>query len=166
MSMCHFFSEIDFLDDLSLQSTYLPIPKCQQIRGTINVNPEITVIQSMGVQFAKSHFWSPNAQKVTPRWITSLKRRGKSSEKTILSCKAGCSLRWFRAADKTNILMRARRAQTIPSCKTVTRVAVGSFLGGGMPCNQGACELCVYKTSVYKLIVSKEDRSLEGIARR
>ena len=35
-----------------------------------------------------------------------------------------------------------------------------------MPCNQGACELCVYKISVYKLIVSKEDRSLEGIARR
>lgn len=59
------------------------------------------------------------------------------------------------------MLMRARRAQTIPSCKTVTRVAVGSVLGGGMPCNQGACELCVYKTSVYKLIVSKEDRSLK-----
>ena len=56
--------------------------------------------------------------------------------------------------------MRAKRAQTRPSCKTVTRVAVGSVLGGGMPCNQGACELCVYKYQ-YKLIVSKEDRSLK-----
>jgi len=65
--MRHFFSDIDFLDDPSLKSTYLPIPKCQQIRGTIKVNPTIKVVQSMEVQFAKFHFWSPNAQKVTPR---------------------------------------------------------------------------------------------------
>ena len=65
--MRHFFSDNVFLDDLSLKSTYLPIPKCQQMRGTIKVNPEIIVIQSMGVQLAKSHFWSPNPQRVTPR---------------------------------------------------------------------------------------------------
>ena len=163
--MRHFLSEIDFLNAPSLKSTYLPIPKCQQIRGTIKVNPTRKVVQSMGVQFAKSHFWSPNAQKVTPRWHTSPIRRGKSSEKTIFSCRAGCSLRWFRAADKTNTLIRPRRAQTWPSCKTVTRVAVGSVLGGGIPCNQGACALCVYKYQ-YKLVCSKEARSLKGIARQ
>jgi len=141
--MRHFFSDIVFLDDPSLKSTYLPIPKCQQIRGTIKVNPTIKVVQSMEVQFAKSHFWSPNAQKVTPRWNTSPIRRGTSSEKTIFSCRAGSSLRWVRTADKTNKLMRPRRAQTWPSCRIVTRVAVGSVLGGGMPCNQGACALCV-----------------------
>ena len=143
LEMRHSFPYIAFLNDPSLKSTYLPIPKCQQIRGTNKENPRIKVVQSMGVQFAKSHFWSPSAQNVTPRWNTSPIRSGTSSEKTILSCRAGCSLRWVRAADKTNTLMRPRRAQTWPSCKIVTRVAVGSVLGGGMPCNQGACALCV-----------------------
>ena len=67
LEMRHFFSDIDFLNAPSLKSTYLPIPKCQQMRGTIKVNPRIKVVQSIGVQFVKSHFWSPKAQKVTPR---------------------------------------------------------------------------------------------------
>ena len=161
--MRHFFSDIVFLYDPSLKSTYLPIPKCQQIRGTIKVNPTVKVVQSMGVQFANSHFWSPNAHKVIPRWNTSPIRRGTSSEKTILSCTAGCSLRWVRTADKTNTLMRPRRAQTWPSCKIVTRVAVGRVLGG-MPCTQGACALCVYKYQ-HKLMLKRREK-LKGIARR
>jgi len=46
-------------------STYRPMPKCQQMRGTINVSPKPRVVHNIGVHSQKFHFWSPSAHMVT-----------------------------------------------------------------------------------------------------
>ena len=126
----------------SLLSTYRAIPKCQAMRGIINDNPRRTVVHNIGLQFQKSHFWSPKAQIVTTRWKKSPMRSGVIKEKTIFSWRAGLSCKCFRAAVKTEQLMTPMRAQTCASCNVVTRVALGRTLKGSAPAGQGACELC------------------------